>query len=243
MSKLLATFTSKALYKTADTSPKYLDALSYLIETIQDPYWEPTLFNLAHAYRKERRFDAAIICLEQCLALKESASAHSALGYCLHLQSMAISTRAFTVTRKQRSSFQDSNKADRDRSNRLLHKSIDSYHQSLAKKPDDPFASEMLQKALGDALEQTDFFLSDDDVAEVVDDAGDDDYEHGAIPASPPKGQRAQHLGKKGATTPRPPRGSLGSGMGLAAADQSSLWTEDGLSVSVDSGNDDVDMA
>eukprot|EP00536_Pseudo-nitzschia_multiseries_P000248 jgi/Psemu1/178061/e_gw1.3.92.1 len=65
----------------------YLDALSRLIETIQDPYWEPTLFNLAHAYRKLRRFDAAIICLEQCLALKETASAHSALGYCLHLQS------------------------------------------------------------------------------------------------------------------------------------------------------------
>ena len=245
MSKLLATFTAKALYKTADTSLKYLDALSYLIETIQDPYWEPTLFNLAHAYRKERRFDAAVICLEQCLALKESASAYSALGYCLHLQSMAISTRAFTVKRKQRSS----NKADRDRSNRLLHKAIDSYHQSLAKKPDDPFASEMLQKALGDALEQTDFFLNDDDVAEVVDDAGDEDYEHGAIPTSPPKGQRAQHLGKKAATTPRPPRGSLGSlasaasGMGFATADQSSLWTEDGLSVSVDSGNDDVDMA
>jgi hypothetical protein len=111
----------------------------------------------------------------------------------------------------------------------------------------------MLQKALGDALEQTDFFLSDDDVAEVVDTG--DDYEHGAITASPPKAQIAQHLGKKGhhhqiaATTPRPPRGSLGSlastasGMGLAAADQSSLWTEDGLSVSVDSGNDDVDMA
>ena len=213
-----------------DLPPKYLAALSFLVESIQDPYWEPTLFNLAHAYRKERRFDAALICLEQCLALKESASAHSALGYCLHLQSIVLSTGR----RNQKS------KADRHRSNRLLHKAIDSYHQSLSKKPDDPFASEMLQKALSDALEQTDFFLSDDDDVLV----NNDRHESGIL-ASPQGSQRADHVA---ATTPRPPRGSLGSlsasatRMGLAAADQSSLWTEDGLSVSAESVNDDVDM-
>ncbi len=200
-------------------NPKYLDALTSLVETIQDPYWEPTLFNLAHAYRKERCFDAAAICLEQCLALKESASAHSALGYCLHLQSIVLSTTRGNQT---------ISKADRDKSNRLLHKAIDSYHQSLAKKPDDPFASEMLQKALGDALEQTDFFLSDDDVV------ADEPHDSGIL-ASPQtipgklgaSGQ--QHVA--GASTPRGPRGSLGSvstGMGLGAGDQSSLWTEDG---------------
>lgn len=243
MSKLLATSTANSFHNNGETSPKYLDALSSLIEIVQDSYWEPTLFNLAHAYRKERRFDAAVICLEQCLALKESASAHSALGYCLHLQSIVLSTRARIAKRKQKNG-----KAYRERSNCLLHRAIDSYHQSLAKKPDDPFASEMLQKALSDALDQTDFFLSDDDV--VIPDPGD----HGGILASPASAQKV--AGKKGhhyqlaATTPRNPRGSLGSlstagtGMGLAAvgADQSSLWTEDGLSVSVESSNDDVDM-
>ncbi len=214
MSRLLAT--ANSLHGQGDLSPKYLDALSSLVETVQDPYWEPTLFNLAHAYRKERCFDAAVICLEQCLALKESSSAHSALGYCLHLQSIVLSSRRRT--------------ADRTKSNRLLHRAIDSYHQSLAKKPDDPFASEMLQKALGDALEQTDFFLGDDNEQ--------DNVQHESM-ASPT-------LVVKKHTPARPPRGSLGSlstGMGLAgAADQSSLWTEDGLSVSVESGNDDVDM-
>ena len=214
MSRMLASSIAHSQRNSpGDLNPKYLDALSSLVETIQDPYWEPTLFNLAHAYRKERCFDAAAICLEQCLALKESASAHSALGYCLHLQSIVLSTK---------SRNQPISKADRDKSNRLLHKAIDSYHQSLAKKPDDPFASEMLQKALGDALEQTDFFLSDDDVQ--------DEPHNSGILSSPQTipGKLGQ---PQSASTPRGPRGSLGSvstGMGLGAGDQSSLWTEDG---------------
>jgi len=243
MSKLLATSTANSHQtNNGDTNAKYLNALSSLIEVIQDPYWEPTLFNLAHAYRKERRFDAAVICLEQCLALKETASAHSALGYSLHLQSMVITT----LSRRKQNYSLEGYKADRDRSNSLLHRAIDSYHQSLAAKPDDPFASEMLQKALSDALDQTDFFLNDDDVAV------DASAQESGILTSPSISQRGQPVVKKAShhhtlASPRPPRGSLGSvstatGMGVTNADQSSVWTEDGLSVSVESCNDDVDM-
>ena len=254
-----------------DTNPRYLDALSRLIEIIQDPYWESTLFNLAHAYRKERRFDAAVICLEQCLALKETASVHSALGYCLHLQSMVISTRNLVARRKQqrfraRPSVEEEHlKQERNRSNRLLHMAIDAYHQSLAKKPDDPFASEMLQKVLGDALEQTDFFLSDDDVVEDCgnSDAGDAHGDSamarnnnplasptsygtnsagGGLSSSSSRRVAHDHQLYNQQHIPRPSRGSLGSMSGGVAADQSSLWTEDDLSVSADSTNDDVDM-
>ena len=246
-----------------NNNTQYLDAIARLVETIQDIYWEPTLFNLAHAYRKERMYDAAVICLEQCLALKESASAHSALGYCLHLQSMVVLTN-------HRNVHSHHPKDDRDRSNRLLHRSIDAYHQSLAKKPDDPFASEMLQKALGDALEQTDFFLNDDDMVNVNN--NNELHDSSAMSALPsPAGalygntptntmsSRRQnhhhhHQHQQTATTDTARRSSLGShtslsttttgiggGGGGGGVDQSSLWTEDGLSLSVES-NDDVDM-
>ena len=102
------------------------------------------------------------------------------------------------------------------------------------------------QKALSDALDQTDFFLNDDDVAV------DASAQESGILASPPISQRGQPVVKKAGhhhtlASPRPPRGSLGSvstatGMGVTNADQSSVWTEDGLSVSVESCNDDVDM-
>jgi tetratricopeptide (TPR) repeat protein len=144
---------------------------------------ESTVFNLAHAYRKERFLEHAIVCLERCLALKESSSAYSALAFCLHLQAMTL-----PLTR-------------RDETNTLLHQAIDTYHQSLAKKPDDAFSSEMLAKALGDALEQTDFFVASEiDVA------------------------------------------SKNSGGVILRGNQSSIWTDDGLSLSVESASD-MEMA
>jgi tetratricopeptide (TPR) repeat protein len=109
---------------------------------------EPTLFNLAHAYRKERFFEHAIVCLERCLALKESSSAYSALGFCLHLQSMSKPALA------------------KEETNLLLQQAIDTYHQALAKKPDAAFCSEMLTKALGNTLEMRDFFVDDQDVGD-----------------------------------------------------------------------------
>jgi hypothetical protein len=42
----------------------------------------------------------------------------------------------------------------------LLHQAIDTFHQSLAKKPDAAFCTEKLAKALGDALNETDFFMT-----------------------------------------------------------------------------------
>jgi tetratricopeptide (TPR) repeat protein len=40
------------------------------IATCQDPFWEPTLFNLGQAYRKTRKFEDAERCFERCLTLR-----------------------------------------------------------------------------------------------------------------------------------------------------------------------------
>jgi tetratricopeptide (TPR) repeat protein len=178
------------------------------VENVQDAYWEPTLFNLATAYRKLRYFEHAIVCLERCLSIKESASAYSALGFCYHLQAMSM----MTTTTPPRSND----------ANVLLHQAIDTYHQSLSKKPDDPFCSEMLQKALGDALESTNFFLADTEDGE---DDGDEDVDGMAY----------------GVDGGIPPRSSMGAAS--AAGQSSSMWTEDGLSLSVESSSSDVDMS
>ena len=97
--------------------------LETCLESITDVYWEPTIFNLAQAYRKTRQLSHAVQCLQRCLSLQESASAHAALGFCLHLS------------------------GDYDGA-------IDHYHTSLSKQPESAFCSEMLQRGLGDALNQ-----------------------------------------------------------------------------------------
>ena len=92
------------------------------IELIQNPYWEPTLFNLGHAYRKTMQFDLALKCYEQCLVLvPDNASARGAVGFTMHLQSN-------------------------------LEEAIDSYHQALAMKGEDAFCLEMLSRALEESL-------------------------------------------------------------------------------------------
>ena len=38
------------------------NGLQESIDACMDPYWEPTLFNLGHAYRKTRQLEAAARC-------------------------------------------------------------------------------------------------------------------------------------------------------------------------------------
>lgn len=49
-------------------------ALNDYIDMVQDDYWEPTLFNLGHCYRKTLRFMEAANCFERCLVLKPVSS-------------------------------------------------------------------------------------------------------------------------------------------------------------------------
>ena len=92
------------------------------IELIQNSFWEPTLFNLGHAYRKTRNFDLALQCYEQCLVLvPDNPSSLGAVGFTKHLQSN-------------------------------LEEAIDSYHQALAMKAEDAFCLEMLSRALEESL-------------------------------------------------------------------------------------------
>lgn len=107
----------KALMATADG-----DSVEDSIEGCQDSYWEPTLFNLGHSYRKTRQFDKAIQCFARCVALcPQKYSTYSALAFSYHLM------------------------GDLDRA-------IEYYHQALGCKSDDPFSTEMLHRALEEAL-------------------------------------------------------------------------------------------
>jgi anaphase-promoting complex subunit 6 len=101
------------------------DASKVSVETAilecSDPYWEPTIFNLGHAYRKSRQFDLAMLCFERCIALTQSASGYAALAFTTHLSG-------------------------------AVDAAISLYHQALAVKPDDPFSSELLSRALRESM-------------------------------------------------------------------------------------------
>lgn len=93
-----------------------------LEEMCQDPYWEPTLFNLGHAYRKSRRFEDASRCFMRCKSLcPDKFSTYSACGFTKHLMGD-------------------------------LDGAIEDYHQALSCKRDDPFSTEMLNRALKEAM-------------------------------------------------------------------------------------------
>jgi tetratricopeptide (TPR) repeat protein len=256
------TFSSSKMANGDGGGPKLSPQdLTHLLDQVQDDYWEPTLFNLAQAYRRERQYDMAVQCLERALALKESANAYAALGFCLHLKSISMGAEARSLSR---GAFRPGNTPFVR--NQVLHRAIEAYHQSLAKKPEDPFCGEMLQRALSDALEQTDFFLQgniDEEDEGLVPNMNQDNRrsindEGMTNPISmPPRRGRQQQQQQQGRQSMdstsssfmsmvghgrgRPPRSSTGE---QSAASMASQWTEDGLSLSVESADDgDVDMS
>lgn len=98
------------------------DSLQDSIELCHDAYWEPTIFNLGHSYRKSRQFDQALSCFARCVALcPEKFSTYSALAFTKQLMGD-------------------------------LEKAISYYHQALSLKPDDPFNTDMLSHALQDQI-------------------------------------------------------------------------------------------
>jgi anaphase-promoting complex subunit 6 len=93
------------------------------VDFCQDSFWECTIFNLGQSYRKVRRYDDAINCFSKSLALCPE-------------KAMSFSALGFVRHLK----------GDIDGA-------IESYHQALSRKPDDPFASEMLNRAMVEALD------------------------------------------------------------------------------------------
>lgn len=98
------------------------DSLQESIDLCHDAYWEPTIFNLGHSYRKSRQFDEAANCFGRCIALcPEKFSTYSALAFTKQLMGD-------------------------------LDEAISFYHQALSMKPDDPFGTDMLNRALDDQI-------------------------------------------------------------------------------------------
>ncbi|KAK3198639.1 hypothetical protein Dsin_022054 [Dipteronia sinensis] len=82
--------------------------------------WEPTVVNLAHAYRKLKMYHDALSCYEKALTLSNrSLSTYAGLAYTYHLQDN-------------------------------FSAAITYYHKALWLKPDDQFCAEMLRVALTD---------------------------------------------------------------------------------------------
>ncbi|XWS10892.1 hypothetical protein CRYUN_Cryun38cG0037200 [Craigia yunnanensis] len=109
---------------------EYNQAVSWFEKTLAlipspiSEMWEPTVINLAHAYRKLKMFNEAISFYEKALTLStKSLSTYAGLAYTYHLQDN------FTAA-------------------------ITYYHKALWLKPDDPFCTEMLNVALVDECQR-----------------------------------------------------------------------------------------
>uniref|UniRef100_A0A0D3BN88 Uncharacterized protein n=1 Tax=Brassica oleracea var. oleracea TaxID=109376 RepID=A0A0D3BN88_BRAOL len=90
------------------------------IPSVLTEIWEPTVVNLAHAFRKLRKYREAISYYERALTLStKSLSTYSGLAYTYHLQGN-------------------------------FSAAISHYHKALWLKPDDQFCTEMLNVALMD---------------------------------------------------------------------------------------------
>jgi len=95
---------------------------SECIMQCRDQFWEPTIFNLGQSYRKMKRWSDAIVCFEKCCSLCPGNAA-------------AFAALGFSMHLS----------GDIDGA-------IDRYHEALGRKPDDPFSSEMLNRALAEAV-------------------------------------------------------------------------------------------
>ena len=92
------------------------------IERCNDKFWEPTIFNLGQSYRKMSCYAEAIVCFEKSVSLNPG----------------SYSAYAAMGFAKHLSGDVDG--------------AIDSYHEALSRKPEDPFSSEMLTRALSEAV-------------------------------------------------------------------------------------------
>ena len=98
------------------------ESLQENLDLCDDVYWEPTIFNLGHSYRKCRQFGNALICFHWCVTLcPEKYSTYSALAFTKHLMGD-------------------------------IDNAISFYHKALGLKPDDPFCTDMLSRAFHDQV-------------------------------------------------------------------------------------------
>ena len=98
------------------------DTIEESIDLCLDSYWEPTVFNLGHCYRKNRQFDQAAGCYNRCIALcPDKSSTYAAFAFAKHMQGD-------------------------------LNTAIDYYHKALGCKAEDSFSEDLLARALQESL-------------------------------------------------------------------------------------------
>jgi Tetratricopeptide repeat. len=107
------------------------------VDFCQDSFWECTIFNLGQSYRKVKRYDDAMNCFSKSLAL---------------CPERAMSFSALGFVRQLTGDIDGA---------------IESYHQALSRKPDDPFATEMLNRAMQEALDLGPLSITSDSINAV----------------------------------------------------------------------------
>ena len=117
-----------------------------------DQCWEPAIFNLGQSYRKLKRYGEAIVCFEKCTSLNPASwylvTEFGDLSCALNMSLTNISHDIInkgTYAAYAALGFAKHLNGDVDGA-------IDSYHEALSRKPEDPFTSEMLTRALSEAV-------------------------------------------------------------------------------------------
>ncbi|CAL8472035.1 g11577 [Coccomyxa elongata] len=104
--------------KNYDAAERWLSRALERMPGRLDAALEPTLVNLGHTLRKQKRYNEAIKMLEKALSLSlGQAGTYSALGYTYHLQGR-------------------------------MQDAIENYHKALSLRPEDTFTAEMLTAAV-----------------------------------------------------------------------------------------------
>eukprot|EP00956_Cyclotella_meneghiniana_P013810 scaffold20263_cov69-Cyclotella_meneghiniana.AAC.10 len=158
---------SIAAYKSSAVSADDMMTDLECVDRCKDIFWEPSIYNLGQVYRKLKRYSDAIACFQKCSSLNP-VSRFCCGNY--HNLPPRADTDIFPQTKLQGSAATASALGFARHLSGDIDGAIDSYHEALSRKPDDPFSTEMLNRALSEAVTypKSSVFDSDMFTMEVV---------------------------------------------------------------------------
>ena len=126
------------------------------VERCKDPFWEPTIFNLGQSFRKLKRFEDAIVCFEKCTSLNPVCTINvlemdAVLVFIITCgKYLMLTIASFECYKGNYAAFAALGFARHLGGD--VDGAIDTYHKALSRKPEDNFTSEMLMRALAEAV-------------------------------------------------------------------------------------------
>ncbi|KAL3775344.1 hypothetical protein ACHAWO_001275 [Cyclotella atomus] len=117
------------------------------VDRCKDVFWEPTIYNLGQSYRKLQQYENAIVCFQKCSSLNPVSSTPY-----INVTGILLSHPDFSLNPLQGSAAASSALGFARHLAGDIDGAIDSYHEALSRKPDDQFSTEMLNRALAEAI-------------------------------------------------------------------------------------------